>query len=106
MNILGGDALHLPNAQMVNFVRPEVALDFSPSTLDLSLSVCLSYGVRVRQDYFYGVKDFSTACQQGGVYNRDFVTVRIERVSPVYDHVCSRLLSYVKYQAGREVGGP
>ena len=30
-------------------------------------------------DYIYGTRDFDTACQQGGAYNRDFVGVRVER---------------------------
>ena len=53
MNILGGDAMHLEGARMVNFVPPA--------------------------DYIYGTRDFDTACQQGGAYNRDFVGVRVER---------------------------
>eukprot|EP00613_Pedinella_sp_CCMP2098_P044447 CAMPEP_0171775800 /NCGR_PEP_ID=MMETSP0991-20121206/56734_1 /TAXON_ID=483369 /ORGANISM="non described non described, Strain CCMP2098" /LENGTH=371 /DNA_ID=CAMNT_0012382057 /DNA_START=158 /DNA_END=1270 /DNA_ORIENTATION=+ len=55
MNILGGPALALPDARMVNFVAP--------------------------QEYLYGTGGFATYAQQGGVYNRDVVGVRIERVS-------------------------
>lgn len=55
MNILGGEALGLPGARMVNFVNPA--------------------------EYMYGVHGFETFSQQGGVYNRPFIGVRIERVS-------------------------
>jgi len=57
MNILGGGGLGKTKTRMVNFVEPSA--------------------------YLFGTSNFETSCQQGGVYNRDFVGVRIERVSPV-----------------------
>lgn len=53
MNILGD--FSKPNSQMINFQKPE--------------------------DYWYGTKGFETFSQQGGVYNRPFVGVRIENVT-------------------------
>ena len=53
MNILGD--FDEPDAQMINFVKP--------------------------QDYIYGTQGWETYAQQGGVYNRPFVGVRIENVS-------------------------
>jgi hypothetical protein len=53
MNILGD--LDQPDARMINFVSPA--------------------------DYFYGTRGFTSFAQQGGVYNRPFVGVRIENVA-------------------------
>ncbi len=52
MNILGG----VEGADMVNMVEPS--------------------------DYLYGTFGWETYAQQGGVYNRDFVGVRVERCAP------------------------
>ena len=52
MNILGG----VEGADMVNMVEPS--------------------------DYLYGTHGWETYAQQGGVYNRDFVGVRVERCAP------------------------
>ena len=52
MNILGG----VEGADMVNMVEPS--------------------------DYLYGTHGWETWAQQGGVYNRDFVGVRVERCAP------------------------
>ena len=52
MNILGG----VEGADMVNMVDPS--------------------------DYLYGTHGWETYAQQGGVYNRDFVGVRVERCAP------------------------
>jgi len=57
MNILGGSALSLPGGRMVNFVEPS--------------------------DYLYGTRGFETYCQQGGCYNRDMISLRVQRVSKV-----------------------
>jgi hypothetical protein len=55
MNILG-DLDAASDARMVNFVPPP--------------------------EYLYGTRGFDTFAQQGGVYNRPFVGLRIERVAP------------------------
>lgn len=54
MNILGD--FDDPESSMVNFVEPS--------------------------DYYFGTKGFESFAQQGGVYNRPFVGLRIENVSP------------------------
>lgn len=55
MNILG-DLDAASDARMVNFVPPA--------------------------EYLYGTRGYDTFAQQGGVYNRPFVGLRIERVAP------------------------
>lgn len=69
MNILGGDALDR-GGRMVNFGRPE--------------------------DYLYGTAAYDGWCQQGGVYNRDFVGVRIERAP---EGVADALHAYYRVRA-------
>jgi len=67
MNILGGKELDRPGNKMINFARPE--------------------------EYLYGTAGFGGWSQQGGVYNRDIVGVRIERAP---DGVVDALHAYYK----------
>jgi len=54
MNILGGNQISGPDTAMVNFASPS--------------------------EYLYGTAGFDSFAQQGGVYNRPVIGVRVERV--------------------------
>jgi len=34
------------------------------------------------EEYFFGTKNFNSSCEQGGIYNRNMVSVRIEEYPP------------------------